>query len=188
VGLSDPSGLEWYDIDGKGTWEYSKDTPTRFVVRTNDEGEEVLVEVAGQKELLSFDGSSLKWMAGDGSTMVWDAVAGELSDGETQTELQDVADTGPIPEGSYRVDFNGTKQRESMNIIDKIRYPQATWGNYFVRIEPYKVANGRSGFTIHGGAVPGSAGCIDLHKNNDAFFGMMLSRGKGQLPLIVRYK
>jgi len=43
IGKSDPSGLEWYDIDGKGTWKYHKDSPTRFVVRTNDEGDEVRV-------------------------------------------------------------------------------------------------------------------------------------------------
>ena len=28
----------------------------------------------------------------------------------------------------------------------------------------------RSNFSIHGGSTPGSAGCIDLHKNAPAFF------------------
>ncbi len=43
ISLSDPSGLEWYGIDGNGTCECSKDTPTRLVVRIIDEGEDMSV-------------------------------------------------------------------------------------------------------------------------------------------------
>ena len=189
ISLSDPSGLEWYDIDGKGTWEYSKDTPTRFVVRTNDEGKDVLTEVAGQKELLFFDGSSLTWMADDGSTMTWEAVSGELENGMTNPALQIEKDRGPVPEGDYFVDFRSTVQRQDLDILrSQVKYPQSSWGNYFVAIHPRQLPSGRGGFFIHGGDVPGSKGCIDLHRNNDSFFGMMISKNKSLMPLFVRYR
>jgi len=128
-------------------------------------------------------------MAEDGSKMVWEAVAGELMDGKTQPDLQDVADIGPIPEGEYGVDFDKTVKRSELDIVRKqIAYPQASWGNYFVNIQSGILPNGRGGFSIHGGSVPGSNGCIDLHKNADSFFGMMLSRKKSSIPLSVRYK
>ena len=36
---------------------------------------------------------------------------------------------------------------------------------------------GRNGFSIHGGKSPGSAGCIDLTKDNNAFHNWLKSYG-----------
>lgn len=51
---------------------------------------------------------------------------------------------------------------------------------------------GRDGFYIHGGYSAGSLGCIDLWKNNDAFFNALEKYSKElnitQIPLIVKYK
>ena len=46
-----------------------------------------------------------------------------------------------------------------------------SWGNSRVWLEPSKETNtyGRDDFSIHGGWVPGSAGCIDLTSNIDNF-------------------
>ena len=46
-----------------------------------------------------------------------------------------------------------------------------SWGNSRVWLDASKNTNtyGRSGFSIHGGSVPGSAGCIDLISSMDDF-------------------
>ncbi|MFI3268529.1 MAG: hypothetical protein R3Y51_07440 [Rikenellaceae bacterium] len=47
----------------------------------------------------------------------------------------------------------------------------------------------RSGFTIHGGCEPGSAGCIDLLDNDDDFFDF-IDKNKDSItsiPLKVNY-
>ena len=46
-----------------------------------------------------------------------------------------------------------------------------SWGFSRVWLEPSKETNtfGRDKFSIHGGTVPGSAGCIDLTSSMDDF-------------------
>ncbi|MCX2683919.1 hypothetical protein OQH60_08630 [Campylobacter sp. MIT 21-1685] len=56
----------------------------------------------------------------------------------------------------------------------------------------------RNNFFIHGGWAAGSAGCIDLWKNNDEFFRIFLKyvkkykeeilNNQGKIPLIVKYE
>ena len=45
------------------------------------------------------------------------------------------------------------------------------WGRYRISIHPFTTTEtfGRGGFFIHGGATPGSAGCIDLTNHMDRF-------------------
>jgi hypothetical protein len=45
---------------------------------------------------------------------------------------------------------------------------------------------GRGNFSIHGGKTPGSAGCIDLTKNNNSFHKWLKSYGK-PVQLNVKY-
>ena len=47
----------------------------------------------------------------------------------------------------------------------------ASWGESRVWLEASKETNtyDRSGFSVHGGAEPGSAGCIDLTNHIDEF-------------------
>jgi hypothetical protein len=67
---------------------------------------------------------------------------------------------GPIPEGKYWI--NPAELWE--NAWYKFWDPTDAWGNYRITIHPYPGTEvyGRGGFFIHGGAEPGSAGCIDL--------------------------
>ncbi|MCC7046674.1 MAG: hypothetical protein IT562_08185 [Alphaproteobacteria bacterium] len=62
------------------------------------------------------------------------------------------------------------------------------WGGHRVRIKPEAATEtyGRTGFSIHGGAVPGSAGCIDLTRSIDPFVKMFRDYGK-DLKLYVDY-
>ena len=189
VMIIDWDGREWFDVDGKGTWEYHKNTPSMMVYRINEDGGSHMVEVAGQKELLVFDGESLSWLQESGNSMKWEAVSGELDNGMTNPALQSEKDRGPVPEGDYFVDFGSTVKRQDLDLFRAhIKYPQESWGNYFVAIQPRQLPSGRGGFYIHGGNVPGSKGCIDLHRSNDQFFRAMLSSNKSVMPLFVRYK
>ena len=63
-----------------------------------------------------------------------------------------------------------------------------SWGNSRVWLDASKDTNtyGRSGFSIHGGAIPGSAGCIDLTSSMDDFTKWFENNGK-DLILYVTY-
>ncbi len=62
------------------------------------------------------------------------------------------------------------------------------WGTQRVQLTPAESTqtHGRSDFSIHGGAFPGSAGCIDLTKNMGAFGKMFRDHGK-DMTLYVDY-
>lgn len=73
------------------------------------------------------------------------------------------------------------------------RGSRQAWGNYRLTIHPYPgtVTHARGGFFIHGGATPGSAGCIDLTMYMDHFVEKLIQELKGlpacHIPLNVRY-
>jgi hypothetical protein len=50
-------------------------------------------------------------------------------------------------------------------------------------------AMGRTGsFFIHGGWRPGSAGCIDLCRNDEALFGLIDKTTNEAVPVFIEYK
>ncbi|MBQ4070542.1 MAG: hypothetical protein IJD52_04200 [Alphaproteobacteria bacterium] len=63
-----------------------------------------------------------------------------------------------------------------------------SWGNSRVWLDPSKETNtyDRSGFSVHGGAEPGSAGCIDLTHHIDEFTQWFENNGL-DLILSVKY-
>ena len=64
----------------------------------------------------------------------------------------------------------------------------SSWGTKRISLTPSSGNEmyGRGGFTIHGGSVPGSRGCIDLTNENEDF--MKTFRGLGKdLRLKVKY-
>lgn len=80
---------------------------------------------------------------------------------------------GPIPEGFYEIKQSDMQFADDRSTFDKMkgvvgkgtfRGGERAWGEGRVWLTPYPTTEtyGRSGFTIHGGAEPGSAGCIDL--------------------------
>ena len=64
--------------------------------------------------------------------------------------------------------------------IKKIPDQFGRWGKPRVWLEPSKETNtyGRSGFSIHGGEEPGSAGCIDLTSEMPGFADWFKKNGK----------
>lgn len=146
---------------------------------------------------LHFDGRKLRQYSPDSENgdLVgeWDAVSGR--EGSTIAD-QEKAGYGPIPEGRYTFDAAHMQDWSSLSLIDKAlaligrgSWPGGTysWGENRVFLSPNSGTQtfGRSGFSIHGGAVPGSAGCIDLTHSMPSFAQQM--GGTGPQTLIVDY-
>jgi hypothetical protein len=97
-------------------------------------------------------------------------------------DRQKMKDVGPIPEGSYYICLNKvqviTDMNEVISVFNEIIFVKdfgewpggrTAWGEMRVDIKG-KSDYGRNGFTIHGGARYGSAGCIDLGPYVKSFF------------------
>jgi hypothetical protein len=142
---------------------------------------------------LSFDGSFLRAM-GTRSGMLFPAVSGkpnEKGQFDYSTERQKIPYKGPIPEGEYWIQPSQMWENNWLKSI--IRTPRSAWGNFRLTIHPYPktITHGRGGFFIHGGTIPGSAGCIDLTKHIDNFVEQLKKELEGlpecYIPLTVRY-
>ena len=122
-----------------------------------------------------FDGKKFTLYENDKPIMSWDAVSGK--DEYRSPEYQNLKDTGPIPEGAYVARQSELQHITPYGIITGIAnagtWPGSlySWGASRVKLESSQQTNtyGRGGFYIHGGWVPGSAGCIDLTSNIDNF-------------------
>lgn len=130
---------------------------------------------------LYFNGERLYWQE-EGNNTSWAAHSGtpEVIANKNYREMQSKADEGPIPEGVYLAPQRRFQKRpdDDLEVYFKglfgrgtWRWGEKAWGNYRIWLEPESGTEtfGRSGFTIHGGADPGSQGCIDLVGNMDAF-------------------
>jgi hypothetical protein len=205
----DPDGLDWYqNSDGATIWLNSRDG-----TYTDDDGNEW--KNIGE-ELLFFGSENLIYYTqsadenGDLTleTYVFDAVSGAaLEDGsfEYSLERQAEKDQGPLPEGEYTVNPSAIQNWSDLSFVQKtaaiIRkgtWPGGpiAWGSHRVWINPYEVdvthpVTGekvrRTGFTIHGGSIPGSVGCIDLSTQDKAFFRKLRQSNQAAIKLIVRY-
>lgn len=127
-------------------------------------------------------------------------------------DRQAMADTGPIPEGSYSLD--PSKIRE-LTFKDELigkgaawtqllgiktgAFPggSTAWGMGRMPIEPNSVQVcdpstslmvTRDKFTVHGGTSAGSAGCIDLMRGESRFFSMLQLASTSPIKLTVDYK
>ncbi|MBR2412584.1 MAG: DUF2778 domain-containing protein [Alphaproteobacteria bacterium] len=136
-----------------------------------------------------FDGKKFTLYENDKPIMSWDAVSGK--DGYRSSEYQNMKDTGPIPEGTYVARQSELQHLSVTNAIIGLagvgEWPgsEYSWGSSRVWLEPSKETNtyGRDDFSIHGGWVPGSAGCIDLTSNIDNFIALFDYMGN---DLIIR--
>ena len=125
-----------------------------------------------------FDGKNLTIFQDGKVVASWNAVSGKP--GYQSPEYQNLKSTGPIPAGTYiarqsELQFYkdiswGDRQRSAIG-FGTWRGGTDSWGNSRVWLEPSKETNtfGRDGFSIHGGATPGSAGCIDLTSSMNDF-------------------
>lgn len=120
---------------------------------------------------LAFDGYHLV-ATGSKAAIRYPAVSGKPvghMEFEYSAERQTIPYQGPIPEGAYWVQPSQLWRNNWVKSM--IRTPRSAWGNYRLTIHPYPATktHGRGGFFIHGGSVPGSAGCIDLTAHMDRF-------------------
>ena len=125
-----------------------------------------------------FDGKKFTLYENNKPIMSWDAVSGK--DGYRSPEYQNLKDTGPIPEGRYVARQSELQFYKDITWDNRLRSAVGfgtwrggtdSWGESRAWLEPSKETNtyGRSGFSVHGGVEPGSAGCIDLTNRIDEF-------------------
>ncbi|EDO7990867.1 DUF2778 domain-containing protein, partial [Campylobacter coli] len=138
-----------------------------------------------------------------------------------EKERQMLKSEGPIPEGEYYITplseniDDGVQYWDKIGKLDKIfgyigrgKWGGRIydWGTIRIPIQPKtKTLTDSQGHTvtrgdffIHGGAEAGSAGCIDLWKNNNEFFRILLEyverykdeilKNQGKIPLVVKYE
>ncbi len=143
-----------------------------------------------------FDGKKFTLYENDKPIMSWGAVSGK--DGYRSPEYQNLKDTGPIPEGTY---VARQEKLQYITLPDAVlgvaaivgeqigSWPGSyySWGSSRVWLEPSKETNtyGRDDFSIHGGWNLGSAGCIDMTGQINAFTSWLESTGN---DLIVHVK
>ena len=146
-----------------------------------------------------FDGKTLTIYQDNKPIMSWEAVSGK--EGFQSPKYQNLKSTGPIPEGTYVARQSELQFISAQDwlvgwsrVIDKNlggKWPGSTvsWGTSRVWLEPSKETNtyGRNNFSIHGGLIPGSAGCIDLTGQINAFTSWLKNTGK-DLLVYVEYK
>lgn len=193
----DPSGLAWFLIEGK--WQYLKDQDEIGVESKDKDGNPVLTVIRGRDRFVTFTGGSLTLYDRDGSRKLYGAVSGQVGPGgQTQPGLQPVRNVGPIPEGRYffnpafiqNFDRHTNAAEKAAALVGRGGWPggKVSWGNQRAELtaDPSTNTYGRSGFYIHGGSNPGSAGCIDLCANADDFFSAVGSE-PGTLDVDVDY-
>ena len=161
---------------------------------------------------LKFNGKKLTHLDDDGKVVgTYEALSGrrgsriDKADGQfvkvdydyTSSEHQGLKDNGPIPEGEYIVKQSEYQSIENISTKDRIKgalgggpWPgnERSWGSHRIWIYPSSGTKtfGRDGFSIHGGAVFGSAGCIDLCSNMDSFIKAFRANGD-DMKLNVKY-
>ena len=150
-----------------------------------------------QPASLQFDGQNLIWLENGKPVKYYPAQSGH--DGFQSARYTNVVNDGPIPQGQYLLakgsgqDYNN---KEEMSLLQKIN-PWRTkrwyeipygWGESRIPIKPMPNTNtfGRQSMYVHGGAVPGSAGCIDLTYRNNDFYNDF-QKYDDDLPLEVKY-
>lgn len=124
-------------------------------------------------------------------------------------------DAGPLPPGKYTVGpvqgrdktlptisqisalwswLTGQYNEKPGGFSSESEFSRVAWGNYRAPINsaPGTDTHGRGSFYIHGGAIPGSHGCIDLTDQMDDFAkyyaAWLASTNKEQIDLTVSYK
>lgn len=145
---------------------------------------------------LRFNGRELVLRENGKPILNWPAVYGRA--GRQSPEFQTRRGQGPLPEGEYQFKVGGLQRydeigslQKALGTVDAGRWPggQRSWGRYRFWLTPAPGTEtfARSGFSIHGGSTPGSAGCIDLTDEMDEFAGLMTALGQDEIKVRVDY-
>lgn len=205
---ADPMGY----VDGLSLYQYVKANPVNRLDPSGLKSQPCTLN--GQPLTLTFDGTTLSASSGES----WSAVSGRptsvtyrldqqggnmVSRGTTtytfdySAARRQLRNIGPIPEGTYSIET--CEQRYWSTSPWSHIFLGNAWGAYSwsMHPEPGTQTFGRSGFFVHGGAVPGSAGCIDLTNNDTALAKLldkakkeMTDKGKGcccSIQIVVKY-
>ncbi|MBF0135744.1 MAG: DUF2778 domain-containing protein [Magnetococcales bacterium] len=165
-----------------------------------DDGDRILEHTIvppepGLRSFMTYNGNELAHWEDGKKVKSWKGVSGA---GEFQNPMyQNQPGAGPIPEGKWNVNQENYQSyddlsltQKALSLIDKGTWPGGTgpWGRRRVWLKPAPGVEtyNRSGFTIHGGSTPGSAGCIDLTDQMDDFADWFKKHGQ-DVPLFVRY-
>lgn len=150
---------------------------------------------------LLFDGEYLHWqeLGHSGYSTSWVAYSGRkeyLRNKDYSIKAQAHKFRGPIPEGFYIASQAEYQERPEeiwswvKHSVGKGAWPggNRSWGKSRIWLEPENGTEtyGRSGFSIHGGTDPGSAGCIDLVESMNDFASRFRQYGRS-LRLYVDY-
>ena len=145
---------------------------------------------------LRFDGSRLI-LSGGSKEYRYPAVSGRPDASgafDYSQARQRLGGTGAIPEGIYWINPDELWERgwawDVYGLVNDSH--QRAWGDYRITIHPFTTTQTfcRGGFFIHGGAVSGSAGCIDLTSHMAKFVGDLRAENaqrKCQIHLSVDY-
>ena len=142
-----------------------------------------------------FDGKKFTLYENDKPIMSWSAVSG--AKGYQSPKYQSVKDKGTIPEGTYVARQSELQFYKDITWDNRLRSAVGfgtwkggtdSWGESRVWLEPSKETNtyDRGGFSVHGGAEPGSAGCIDLTHHIDEFT-QWFEKNRHDLIINVKY-
>jgi hypothetical protein len=144
---------------------------------------------------LLFNGVVLVWLENGQAYRQWPATSGKK--GYSGPEHQAERNVGPIPAGRYKARQGRMERWDEVALIRKLLaivkmgpFPSGpmAWGHHRIWLDPLPGTRtyGRSDFSIHGGWVPGSHGCIDLTASMDSFIGEFIYYAK-DIDLVVMY-
>ncbi len=205
--LDPDGGFDYYqNEDGHTVWVNSSDATW------TDSNGEVYQNIG--TEYLNFNGEFISFhgQTDFGThlkpwTVIIPAVSGRpQSDGSFDYSFSNQFNkgSGQLPEGSYWVNPQKIQDWNDLSIPNQLAsyvgrgaMPGGpnSWGEQRVWINPQEVhlrtPEGdqvvRNGFSIHGGSTPGSAGCIDCHKNAPIFFKLLERSTATKVFLNVHY-
>jgi len=130
-----------------------------------------------------FDGSYIRVFDDEGRMVL--RCRGTTGKKGTAPQNQNAINVGPIPTGHYFAlpeEFSGGGMRAFMRDLF------GNWGTWRVPLHPFPGTNtfGRTGFFIHGGEHPGSAGCINI-QHCDQELHNLLQNHAGPIGIEVNY-
>ena len=141
-----------------------------------------------QELVLIFDNKYLRAYDINYRTYFWDLIWEAVSGKDNKYD--------PIPEGIWRIDPNNTEYYNDLSIIQKVAslinkglWPGGitAWGNVRTQMQNLGTNEIESGYYIHGGLSPGSAGCIDLTSDNNSFHEWFTNSWGKSIDVVVNY-